>query len=165
MNLLEHSIQWCRGEILEGKIITVVGALLLASCFLFRFVGTTAHTKAMFLPFLVASLLLLGLGIGLIVQTGKYKEPFAIAHAEDPAAFAESEKARTEKFIANYMPTRLGAGVTLLAGFLLYTLLSGPTWKASGLALVFLAFAVLVIDHFSEERAREYQKHIYSVLK
>ncbi len=79
MEFIQHTINWCKGEIFEGSMVALYGAVVVIASFLFRKMGTTPFTKAMFIPLLVVGLLCIIVGGGLVINNNKriadYKKP------------------------------------------------------------------------------------------
>ena len=160
LDFMEHTLAWCQGEVLEGRLILLFGLLLLAVGVALWTSGTTPHAQALVLPALIISLLSIPTGLNLSRKNARNIPVYQQAFAQSPDQFVQQEKQRTGKFRQWYPYTRWGMGAVTGVGLALVLLLASPTGKALGLGLVLLAFAVLVIDYFSEERAGTYHQHI-----
>jgi len=57
MELIEHSIAWCKGEIFEARLILLFGILTIITAIIFYKVGTTPSAKAMLYPLLVVGIM------------------------------------------------------------------------------------------------------------
>jgi len=68
MDFIEHTIDWCKGEIFEARIILLCGIAVIALAFLFYKMGTTPNAKAMLYPLLVVGILFVGIGIAMSVS-------------------------------------------------------------------------------------------------
>lgn len=158
LDFIQHTIAWCKGEVFEGRMILLFGLAMLAVGVALWLNGTTPHAKALVIPALVVSLLSIPTGFNLSRKNARNIEVYQQAYAQNPDQFVQQEKQRTDSFIQWYPYTRWGMGAVTVVGLAL--LLSSPTGKAIGLGLILLAFAVLVIDYFSEERAGTYHQHI-----
>lgn len=160
IDFIQHTVAWCKGEVFEGRLILLFGLALLAAGVALWLSGTTPHAKALVIPALVVSLLSIPTGLNLSRKNARNLAGYQQAYAQNPHQFVRQEKQRTENFIKWYPYTRWGMGAVTVVGLALLLLLASPTGKAIGLGLVLLAFAVLVIDYFSEERAGIYHQHI-----
>ncbi|MCB0790621.1 MAG: hypothetical protein H6595_01895 [Flavobacteriales bacterium] len=159
MDLLPHTVAWCKGEIFEGRVILVVGCLVAIAAIGFWKFGGTPFARAAVVPVGVLALLLIGTGVIMPMNNARRITAYTVAHAADPGTFARAEQARTEAFISWYPRTRWIFFGVAIGGMLL--LMSGPAIaKSIGMVLLALALSVFVIDHFSEERALIYQRHI-----
>lgn len=159
MKFIDHTIAWCTGELFEARIILIVGVLLAISASAFWILGNTPFAKAAIWPALVLSVIIISMGVTLTISNNSRIKKFTEAYNENPVAFIDSEKKRTDDFIRWYPKTRwifFGVGV---AGMLL-VIYGNALWKSIGLVLMSAALFTFVVDHFSEERALEYAKHI-----
>ncbi|MDX2469273.1 MAG: hypothetical protein QNL04_01715 [SAR324 cluster bacterium] len=165
MDFIQHTIQWCQGEIFEGKVFTFYGATILLVSLLFWKFGVTANAKAMVIPLALVGLILVPGSFSLVTKNTQRIEQYQAAFEQDPQGFIQSEKLRTDEFIAWYPKTILiFSGLALLA-LGLYIFVGGPTWRAISLALILTSFTVLMLDHFSEERADKYHTEITKALE
>jgi hypothetical protein len=56
MDLIQHTLQWTKGEILEATIVGVFGVTVITCGALFWTLGNTPNGKAMVIPLLVVGL-------------------------------------------------------------------------------------------------------------
>jgi hypothetical protein len=165
MEFIEHAIAWCKGEIFEAKLILLFGIIVLVSAFLFFKGGTTPSAKAMLYPLLVVGIMYSAIGGGMLYSNPKRIVEFKQAYAENPTAFIESEKKRTDEFISWYPKTRYIMMVLGVIGILLFLFWAVPIGRAIGISLIIMMLGTFVVDHFSEERAEIYHKHIIESLE
>ncbi|MBQ0720816.1 MAG: hypothetical protein KBT88_10330 [Gammaproteobacteria bacterium] len=156
MDLITGSLQWCKGEIFEGRLYLLFGICVCILALIYWKTGSTAFAKAMFIPFLLVGLLACSTGLGLIFTNEKRTIDYQQAFASNPSEFISSEKARTEGFIKWYPYTMYGMSILIIAGMALFLLLPTASGRAYGLAIILLGFSILFLDHFSEERAHRY---------
>ena len=160
MDFIQYSIDWCKGEIFEGKMLALSGILILiVSGFYLKF-GSTPFAKAMFIPLLLVGVFNLLGGSSLVFSNNKRIVEYQNSYKQDPAQFVHSEKKRTDAFIKWYPTTMWSMALLIVIGLGLFLLLPTPYGRSSGLALMLLGFSVLFLDHFSEERAAGYSKKI-----
>ena len=164
MEIITSSLQWCKGEIFEGRLYLLFGICVCILAFLYWKTGSTAFAKAMYLPFLLVGLIASGTGLGLIITNEKRINDYQQAFEASPSEFIVSEKERTEGFIKWYPHTMYGMSVLIITGIALFLFLPTANGRASGLAIILLGFSILFLDHFSEERAHRYHTQIISVL-
>jgi hypothetical protein len=165
MEFIEYTLNWCRGEIFEGKLVFLFGAVVLVIAFLYWKFGSTPFTKAMIIPLLVVALFGLIAGGSLVVKNQKRIVDYQQAWEENPQAFVESEKTRTDNFIKWYPVTMYTLSGLTVIGLCCYAFWAGAWGRAIGLGLILLSLSGLFLDHFSEERAETYHQHIVNVLK
>lgn len=160
MDFIHHTLQWCKGEIFEGKISLLFGILILLVSLSYWKWGTTAYARAMFWPLLVVAFLAAGAGVYLIRTNQKRIVAYQEAFRENPDTFLDTEKERTADFIKWYPYTqKIFLGV-MVVGMLCMILSHSPGIRAIGIAVMLLSFYVFVLDHFSEERAHLYHSRI-----
>lgn len=164
MDFIQHTIDWCKGEILTGKVILGFAVLAFIVSLLLKKVGNTSFSGAMVIPMLVIGLLLAGTGAYLIIANKNRIEVFQQEYAKDKIAFIKAEKERTASFIKGYPLTMMIAGIVVFIGLICYLFWGGTWGRTLGLTAIVLGSAILFIDHFSEERALLYYEHILNAL-
>ncbi len=165
MDFIQHSLNWCKGEFFEAKLILTFGIGVIIIAILFYTWGNTPSAKAMLFPLLVVGLMFSIIGGGMLYSNPKRMVEFPKAYEENPTAFIKSEKARVDEFISWYPKTRyIMAGLALI-GLACFLFWATPIGRAIGIALILMALATFVVDHFSEERAEIYYKEIMNQLE
>ena len=163
MEFIQHSTNWCKGEIFEALWILFFGILIIFSAFLFYKIGTTPGAKAMLYPLLLIGIVVGSIGSGMIYNNSKRIVEFQKAYEKNPQAFILSEKERTENFISWYPKTRWIFAIPGIMGILVFMFWAIPIGRAIGISLIFMMLTTFVIDHFSEERALIYREKIEEV--
>lgn len=165
MDFIKHSIEWCKGEIFEGRMILLFGFLFLVITFSFWKFSATQGERAFIIPMLLLSLLLLGTGISMNLNNQKRIASFKTTYNQNPKQFIKAEKERTEAFLKWYAPIRyIGTGIMLL-GMLIFLLTVSPVLKSISLCIMITALGMFAIDYFSEERGKLYHANIVNALK
>lgn len=164
MEFIDHTYNWCKGEIFEGKMSLLFGITILLVGLAYLKWGSTVYAKAQFLPLLAVALLGMAAGIYLISTNQKRLEQYPLDFEENPSEFVQQEKERTENFIKWYPITQKIFFVVMVAGMLCMILSHSATIRAIGIGLMLLSFYVFVLDHFSEERANTYHDKIIEQL-
>ena len=165
MEFIEHSIAWCRGEIFEGRMLALFGAVIVALALIFWRVGSTPSARAMFIPLLFVGALALLVGLSMNFSNQARIPKFSAAYAESPAAFVQAERERTEAFIKWYPYTMYTFSLIIILGLGVFLWKPTPLGRAIGLATLVLGLCVLCLDHFSEERAEGYHSQIMQQLE
>ena len=161
---IEYTIDWCKGEIFEARMILLSGVLLLVFAYLFHKFGFTSYSKAIITPLLSIGIFYSSVGIFMEVSNQKRIVQFQKEYEIDREKFIMNEHKRVESFSKWYFYTRILMTLFILIGLSLYFL--GGTMKTSwGLVLIFIGFSGFVLDHFSEERAKTYYSYIEKSLK
>ena len=156
MELIQHTVAWCKGEIFEGKMSLLFGAIIVVVALAYWKFASTQGAQTMWAPLLAVGLLASGAGIYLVRANTARIPSYEQACAQAPAQFAQAELARTEAFIAWYPRTRWIMAVIVLLGMACMIFSHAPWSRSVGIALILLGLYVFVLDHFSEERARTY---------
>ncbi len=164
MELIQHTINWAKGEILEATIMGTIGFLILASALMFWKFGSTPYAKAMVIPLLVVGIIPLLAGISGVISNRNRIPDYEQAWQQDPQKFMLAEKERVEGFDEIFKYTYPGAIIFVISGAVLFFVLSSPTGKAISLALMVLGLMAYFIDHFAAERAQIYLEQIEKAL-
>jgi hypothetical protein len=165
MDFIQHTINWCKGEIFEGSMVALYGAVIVIVSILFRKIGTTPFAKAMFIPLLVVGLLCIIVGGSMVVNNNKRIVEYRKAFEMNPQEFIKSEKERTDNFIKWYPYTMYITAVVIIIAIVCYLFWGGAWGRALGLSLLLLGLSVLFVDNFSEERAGIYHQAIVNKLE
>ncbi|CAM1348043.1 hypothetical protein [Tenacibaculum crassostreae] len=161
MDIFQHTTDWIKGELFEGKLVLIFGIITCICAFLFYKVGTTPNAKALLFPLLIAGFMFVGIGGSMLYSNPKRLAEFPKVYQENPDAFVEAEKERVETFTKWYPTTRYVFAALGVLGVVLFLFWNKPIGKAIGIALLLMTIATYVVDHFSEERAATY----YQLLK
>lgn len=160
MSFIEHTLTWCRGEILEGKVVlTYALALIVISFLIWKFSSISSH-KVLLIPLLISAVVYLGVGSTLLVSNPKRVEQYQVDYKKDPVAFVQSEKERTDKFISWYPKTAWSLIIIAILALLAYALADKSYIHALSLGIVLFCLSGLGVDYFSKERAAIYSEHI-----
>ena len=92
MEIISSSLQWCKGEIFEGRLYLLFGLCVCLLAFIYWKAGSTAFAKTMFLPFLLVGLLASGTGLGLMFSNEKRTLDYQQAYDASPSEFLAREK-------------------------------------------------------------------------
>jgi hypothetical protein len=165
MKLVEYSVQWAKGEILEGMCIIIAGVLTLICALLIWKFGATVNAKALLVPAFFLGILFSTMGSFMLYSNNKRVTQFEKAYQTGAAAFIQNEKKRVEDFQFMY-PTSLAiSAVCFLITVLAFAYSKSPTFHAVGIALTVFGVSLIIIDYFSKERAQIYYEHILNNLQ
>jgi len=165
MKLFEHTQNWLEGELFEGTIVLVSGIILLIiSLGLWKF-GSTPNAKALIIPIMVVGLLFT-LGIGsMMFSNQKRILNFEKSHQENPKEFLESEKQRVEDFQVLYKYSVGFAAISFLLTIIAFGFMENRIFQSVCIALMLISVSLIIIDHFSKERAQIYYQHIVNEIQ
>ena len=153
------------GEIFEGRMLALFGAVIVTLALVFWRMGSTPSARAMFVPLLIVGVLALVVGLSMNFSNQARIGKYSAAYAESPTAFVQAERERTESFIRWYPYTMYTFSVIIILALGVFLWKPTPLGRAIGLATVLLGLAVLFLDHFSEERAEGYHTQIMQELE
>lgn len=163
MDILKTATDWAKAELLSNGVFLLFGALFLASGFALFQMGRSEMARAYVIPTLVAGVLLLIIGGGLMYGTWKSLAGFAPAFASDAPAFVAAEIARIDKTMAQYgvavfkvMP------LIVMACAALIIVLNGPVWRASLITTIALVTAIMLVDSTAHARLEDYKTRLLS---
>lgn len=160
MDFYQHTTHWLKGELFEGTIILVFGVILLIISLLLWKFGLTANARSLVIPILVVGLLF-SLGIGsMMISNQKRIAQFDKAYQENPEAFIKSEKQRVEDFQVLYKYSVGFAALSFLLTIIAFGFFENRIFQSICIALMIIAVSLIIIDHFSKERAGIYYQHI-----
>lgn len=165
MNFFSSTSAWIKGELFEASQILSFALLTLIAGFMFWKTGTTANSKALFLPLLVIGLIYAAIGGGMLVSNKKRLSEFPQACEKDNNTFIQIEKKRVEDFQFGYTISKIVASICFPLTLVIFWYTKKPTWQGVGIGLSYFALTGLVVDYFSQERAAIYYKAILEALK
>ncbi|UTW62455.1 hypothetical protein KFE98_21040 [bacterium SCSIO 12741] len=165
MELIHHTVNWAKGEIVEAIVMAIIGAIVVLGGILFWKFGTTPYAKALVIPTLVVGLIPLVMGISGAFSNKSRIAVYEKAWQQNPKEFALNEKARVEGFDEIFKYSYPFAVIFTIGGAILFFLLGSPTWKAISLAMMTLGLMAYYIDHFAAERAQIYLEHIKAAIQ
>jgi len=160
MIFIEHTLTWCRGEILEGKIVLAYAFGLIVMSFLIWKFSSITSQKVLFIPLLISAVFYLGIGSTLWISNAKQVEKYQVDYKKDPVAFVQNEKIRTDKFINRYPKTAWSFIIISILALFFYVLSDKSYIQALSLGILLFCFSGLVVDYFSKERAAIYSENI-----
>jgi len=165
MDFYQNTQDWLKGELFEGTILLISGIILLIiSLILWKF-GSTPNAKALIIPIMVVGLLfILGVG-GFMVSNQKRISNFEKSYQENPKEFIESEKQRVEEFQILYKYSVGFAAISFLLTIIAFGFVENRIFQSICIALMIISVSLIIIDHFSKERAQVYYQHILTEIQ
>ena len=164
MNFYQYTQNWLKGELFEGTIILITGIVLIIIALLFWKFGSTPNAKSLIIPVLVVGLLF-SLGIGsMMISNQKRIAQFEEAYQDNPKAFILSEKQRVEDFQVLYKYSVGFAAISFLLTIIAFGFFENRIFQSICIALMIISVSLIIIDHFSKERAAIYYIEILKAL-
>ena len=71
MELIQHTLNWVKGEIVEATIMAIFGALIVTCGVLCWKFGNTPHAKALTIPLLIVGSIPLFMGVSGVITNKK----------------------------------------------------------------------------------------------
>jgi len=102
MGILKVATDWTKAEVFSSTFFILFGVMFLLATIGFWQLGKTGFAKAFIIPTLVAGILLLIIGLGLVYSNKSRIANFPAAYERDASAFVQSEITRAEQTIASY---------------------------------------------------------------
>lgn len=165
MELIQHTINWIKGEILEAMIMAAFGALIiLCSTLLWKF-GTTPYSKALIIPLFVVGFIPLFMGFSGAIMNKSRIPVYQEAWQQDKHQFMLAERERVKSFDEIFKYSYPAAIIFTIGGAILFFLVGSPNWKAISLAMMTLGLMAYFIDHFAAERAEIYLEYIEKAIE
>lgn len=160
MEFIEHSIDWCRGEIFEGAVCALYGLGIIIVSLIFWKLGVSPFARALFVPLLVVGLFYGLVGVGVVLNNRHRIQSYTQSYGANPAEFKKSETERIQRLVKSYPVTKFIVSVIIVIGLILNIILGGATGRSIALAVILFGFSFLIMDYFSEERAGIYNQRI-----
>lgn len=164
MEVLKFATEWAKAEVFPTRFFIVFALLFLIASYGFWQLGKTDLAKAYIFPTLIAVILLMIIGIGLVYTNTQRITEFEAAYQEDPAAFITSEVERIEHTLKEYNTIVFKAipGIMIIASALII-LIDKPAWRASCITTIAMMIVILLIDGTAHARIAGYYKELQKV--
>lgn len=167
MDILKTATEWAKGEIFSSKFFILCGVLFVAASIGVWQLGKTEVAKAFIWPSLVAGLLLMTVGIGLVFAYNWKIDSYVEAEKSgEVAALVKSEIEYTEKTMQTYATTVFKAIPILIAiAALLIIFVDKPIWRAICISAIAMFVVILTIDGTAKSRVEIYKKQLEEAAK
>ena len=165
MNFYQHTQNWYNGELFEGKMILFFGVIITIISLLIWKYSTTPNAKALIIPLLLVGLLF-SIGVGtMMINYPKRMAESELAFKENTSKFILSEKKRVEDFQVLYKYSVGFAAVSFLLTVIAFGFMENRIFQSICIALMLVSVSLIIIDHFSKERAKIYYFEIQKELE
>lgn len=161
MDVLKLATEWAKEEASASKFFILFGILFLVATFLFKQYGKTEMAKAFVIPTLVASILLLILGFGLVYSNSTKAKNFPTEYQKDANAFVTSEIATAQKTLDGYNRAvfKVMPAIIVVCA-LLIMFIDKPLWRAIGVTTIAMLIVIILIDSNAIARLDAYKKQL-----
>jgi len=165
MTFYQHTQNWYNGELFEGKMILFSGIIITGISLLIWKYGTTPNAKSLIIPLLVVGLLF-SIGVtSMMINYPKRMVESELAFKENIPKFILSEKERVEDFQVLYKYSVGFAAVSFVLTIIAFGFMENRTFQSICIALMLVSVSLIIIDHFSKERAKIYYIQIQKQLE
>ena len=166
MEILKTALDWAKAEVFSSTFFILFGALFLLATIGFWQLGKTEVAKAFVFPTLVAGILLLIIGVGLVYSNKARISSFPGAYESDASAFVQSEINRADKTMAEYRTAVFKViPIIIVVAALLIVFIDRPIWRAIGITTIAMMAVIMVIDSNANARIATYKKQLELVEK
>ena len=155
MDLITHTTQWVKGEILQGRIAFGIG-ILIAIAFLYFANFQQSFYKGMILPFVIVQLVLLGYSSYQMVMRPKHIETVekSLSISSQNAIATELEKSqKDDKVFSTLRPIW---AILFVVSLILFFFLGNEFFKGMSLGFVVLFTVAFTYDTFLHLRLKTY---------
>ena len=160
MDLLKTAIDWAKAEVFSSMFFILFGVVFLISTIGFWQLGKTELAKAFVIPTIVAGILLLIIGLGLVYSNKSRIASFPTAYESDASAFLQSEIDRTEKTMAGFNNVFRVIPIIIMIAALLIFFIDKPIWRAAGMTPIAMMIIIMMVDTNSNARLDAYKKQL-----
>lgn len=161
MDILKTATDWAKDEVFSSTFFILFGILFVLASIGFWQLGKTEVAKAFTLPTLVAGILLLTIGLGLLFTNKSRITDFETTYNSNPSAFVESEIVRAEKTLNEYQGVVFKIIPLIITVFaLLIIFIDKPIWRAISITTIAMMAIILMIDSNSSARHEAYKEQL-----
>lgn len=166
MDILKTATDWAKDEIFSSTFFILFGILFVLGTIGFWQLGKTDFAKAFIFPTLVAGILLLIIGLGLVYSNKTRMAGFPTAYKSDTSAFVQSEITRAEETIASYQTIVFKAiPLIIVAAALLIVFIDKPIWQAIGITIIAMMVVLMFVDSNAKARMEAYHQQLELVVR
>lgn len=161
MDVMKTASDWVKAEVFSSAFFVLFGIVFILACIGFWQWGKTDISKAYIIPTLVAGILLLTLGFGLIFSNQSRITNFPIEYENDASAFVESEIAYVDKVMNDYKIVVFKIiPLIIIVCAILIMFFNTPAWRASLITLIAMVVVVFLIDSNANARLKVYKEQL-----
>jgi hypothetical protein len=161
MEIVKIATDWAKAEVFSSTFFILFAAVFLLASIGFWQLGKTDLAKAYIIPTLVAGVLLLIIGAGLVFNNITRITAFEKAYNSDASAFVESEIARAERTLNEYQTVVFKAIPLIIAACALVIIfINTPIWRASMITTIAMMVVILLVDGTAHARMETYNEQL-----
>ncbi len=157
MNLLDYTSAWVKGEVFQGKIMLLIGVVVLvAAIAIFR--SDNSILRGTLIPMILMLLIFFGYGGFQTFSRPGHINKVEELHAENPSEAIKQELTKAQSDDKTYQTLKVVWVILIAVSALLYLVFSTPYLKGLSIGLVGLFLANLLLDSTLHFRLQQYLK-------
>lgn len=160
MDILKAATDWAKAEVFSTAFFIVAGVVFIATCIGLWQLGKTDLAKAYIIPTLVAGVLLMTIGVGLMFTNISRISTFEAEHNKDTSAFVQSEIDRVDRTLKEYKNVLIIVPLLIVVAALLVVFMNTPLWRAIGITTIAMLVVILFIDGMAHARIEAYKEQL-----
>lgn len=166
MEILKTATDWAKAEIFSSTFFILFGVIFVVATIGFWQLGKTELAKAFVFPTLVAGILLMVIGVGLIFSNKSRLSSFETDYNTDTSAFVQSEVARADKTIAEFQTVVFKViPIIIVIAALVFIFIDRPIWRAISMATIAMMVIIIMVDTNSNARMKAYKTEMVAAEK
>lgn len=155
MELINHTTQWVKGEVLQGRIGFSIGVLI-AIAFLYFANFQQSFSKGMILPFIILQAILLGYSGFQMAMRPKHIEKVSQEIQANPKNAVQMEIEKSKKDDKVYSMIKILWAVLFVVSLLLFFVLKNDFGKGMSLGFVIFFVIAFIFDSLLHFRLKMY---------
>jgi len=161
MDILKAATDWAKAEVFSSTFFVLFGVLFLMASIGFWQWGKTEVARAFVFPTMVAGILLLILGLGLVFSTKSRAANFSTDYETDTLAFVQADMARTEKTVGDYQTAVFKVfPIIIVVASLSIVFIDKPIWRAIGITTIAMMVILMFVDSNAKARIEAYNHQL-----
>lgn len=162
MELIQYTSEWVKGEINQGKILIILGVILLiASVFIFK--NTNEIFRGMLIPFGLILLIFFGYGGYQALSSSNHLTKVTESYKENTKNTIQKEYEFAQKGDKSYTRLKPIWALLIVVSVALYFIFSKDYFKGLAMGLIMLFLTTLILDSVMHYRLKIYLKGITEI--
>jgi ABC-2 type transport system permease protein len=161
MDILKIATDWAKIELISNSVFVLASVIFLSVSLFLQIGARESHFSTYSLPFVIAAILLLILGAGLLFSTWQHSTNLEFQFQQDMTLFIQAELTRAEKTISQY---KLAVNVIFpalgLISFCILLVFQNDQVRASAITSVIVLLILITVDTAAKERLVKYTKDL-----
>jgi len=162
MELIQYTSEWVKGEVNQGKIMLILGVVLLIISF-FIFKNTNEILRGMLIPFGLILLMFFGYGGYQIFSSPNKLTKVTESYKENAKDTIQNEYEYAQKGDKTFSLLKPIWALLIVAAVALYFIVSKDYFKGLAIGLIALFLTILIVDSILHYRLKTYLKGITEI--